>query len=335
MPATQDPGSAAGSRQTAPPAPCRGLTASATPPASRAASAISAGEPSAPAVAANFKSRARAWLFAPLWLPVALLTAAMAPDLIGALLQATDHCAEHIDAHHHHLCVVHPPHASDQPLAWALPLALALIAGLIIARSASKRLTEWRLARALVAISRPSALGDDIRVLDQPDPLALTVGCRRPTALLSTGLIARITPAALDVVIAHERAHIARRDTWFALLDRFAASLLPRPVAAPLLERITLAREQACDAAAAVAAGGPLRVAQALTEVARLGMATPEAGVSVASGALEARIRHLLEPPPREARPWLAPTLAALAVVLIGAGPVHAVAEHLISFLLH
>ncbi len=278
---------------------------------------------------------ARAWLFAPLWLPVALLTAAMAPDLIGALLQATDHCAEHIDAHHHHLCVVHPPHASDQPLAWALPLALALIAGLIIARSASKRLTEWRLARALVAISRPSALGDDIRVLDQPDPLALTVGCRRPTALLSTGLIARITPAALDVVIAHERAHIARRDTWFALLDRFAASLLPRPVAAPLLERITLAREQACDAAAAVAAGGPLRVAQALTEVARLGMAAPEAGVSVASGALEARIRHLLEPPPREARPWLAPTLAALAVVLIGAGPVHAVAEHLITFLLH
>lgn len=277
---------------------------------------------------------ARAWLYAPLWLPVVLLACALIPHLVGWFGAGADHCAGHLGGHQHHLCFIHPPHASQHVVSWALPLALALTALAIVGHSARKRLAEWRLSRSLVAISRPSSYGDDVRLLDQDAALALTVGWRRPTALLSTGLIAGLSPAALAIVLAHERAHIARRDTWIALFDRFAASLLPRRTAAPLLERITIAREQACDAAAAFA-GGPLAVASALTQVARLGMSVPEAGVSVASGPLEARIHHLLAPPSPARLPWLIPTAALLAIALLGAGPVHTVAEYLITYLLH
>jgi Zn-dependent protease with chaperone function len=278
---------------------------------------------------------ARAWLYAPLWLPVVLLACALIPHLVGGFGAGGDHCAAHLSDHQHHLCLIHPPHASQHVLSWALPLSLALTALGVLGHSASKRLAEWRLSRSLVAISRPSSYGDDVRLLDQDAALALTVGWRRPTALLSTGLIAGLSPSALAVVLAHERAHIARRDTWFALFDRFAGSLLPRRTAAPLLDRITVAREQSCDEAAAHAAGGPLAVASALTQVARLGMAVPEAGVSVASGPLEARIRHLLEPAPPASHPWLVPATALLGIAMLGAGPVHTVAEHLITYLLH
>lgn len=278
---------------------------------------------------------ARAWLYAPLWLPVVLLACALIPHLVGGFGAGGDHCAAHLSDHQHHLCLIHPPHASQHALSWALPLSLALSALGAIGYSARKRLAEWRLSRSLVAISRPSSYGDDVRLLDQDAALALTIGWRRPTALLSTGLIAALSPAALAVVVAHERAHIARRDTWFALFDRFAASLLPRRTAARLLDRITVAREQACDEAAARGAGGALAVASALTRVARLGMAVPEAGVSVASGPLEARIQHLLAPQPPSARPWLGLAAALLGIALLGAGPVHTVAEHLITYLLH
>jgi Zn-dependent protease with chaperone function len=278
---------------------------------------------------------ARAWLYAVLWTPLLVLSASFMPGLIGVWIERGDHCLTHGHDHHHHLCLLHPPHATGHPLIGVAFLSLALAVAIALLRWMWRGRSQRSLARSLLATSRPSRLGTDVRLLDCREPLAVTVGIRAPTILLSAGLLERATPRTLEVVLAHERAHVSRGDTRLARLDRLAAALLPRSVAAPLLEQITLAREQACDAAAVEQIGDPLEVARALTEVARLGLRVPATGVSVASGALEARVLHLLEPPAPTRHPWLLPALLLVVLVLAGAGPVHAAIEHLVTFLLH
>lgn len=278
---------------------------------------------------------ARAWLYAVLWVPPLVLLASFMPGLFGLVIEHGDHCLTHGGGHHHHLCLLHPPHTTAHPLVWLLPLAMSIPVAFVLLRCAWRDRSQRRLARVLVATSRPSNVGADVRLLDRFEPMALTVGGRAPTILLSTGLLELATRRTLEVVLAHERAHVTRGDIRLARLDHFAASLLPHAIAAPLLEQLTLAREQACDAAAAEQIGGPVEVAQALTEVARLGMCVPMTGVSVVSGALEARVLHLLDAPEPSRWGWLMPVLLCVALVAAGAGPVHGAIEHLITFLLH
>ena len=276
----------------------------------------------------------RLWLYAPLWVPLLILAAALIPGIVGVILDQSDHCLL-ADGHHHHLCLIHPPHAANHLASWLLPLTLIVPVALIFSRCGVRAWREWRLTQALVASSRPSSLGQDVRLLDQPEPVALTVGWRRPTILLSIGLFDSVSPATLRVVLAHERAHITRADTWFALCDKFPAALLPSAVWHPLVREIALAREQACDAIAARREGGPLTVAAALTEVARLGMAAPAYGISVVSSPLEARVTHLLHPP-QESRRWMLMPFACVTVLLAaGLWPVHSLVEPLVSLLLH
>ena len=85
-------------------------------------------------------------------------------------------------------------------------------------------------------LSRPCPLGKGIRLLDQREPVALTLGFLRPVILLSQGLLDAVSQDTLNVVLAHERAHVRRRDTAWALLDSIVAALLPRPVRTGLLQ---------------------------------------------------------------------------------------------------
>ena len=187
-----------------------------------------------------------------------------------------------------------------------------------------------------MTVSEPSSLGEGVRLLDRNDSVALTVGLRNPTILLSTGLLRRLSASSIEVVLAHERAHVLRGDTRTALLERIMASLFPKNVATSLLARVALAREQACDAAAARSVGGTLPVARALTEVARSNMREFPMGVSINSSALESRIQYLLEPAGGDLRTAVAGvTLGLVVLVIAGAGPIHLAVERFITFLVH
>lgn len=275
--------------------------------------------------------RARQWLYAPIWVPVLALGAALAPGLLGGLVGALDHCVEPSGLHHH-LCLVHPPHAAMDPLMWGSVLGVLLIGALLLGRVSWRARRETRLIDALVRTSSPSELGDHVRTLDQPEPIALTVGVREPVILLSSGLIDALSQDAIDIIIAHERAHIERRDILWAHLDNMAGALLPIHTRRALIEDIALAREQACDRAAA-REHGALHVAASLTAVTRLGLETPALGLSIASSNLSARVHSLLDEPAPPNRVWFVLPLAL--VMLAGAGPVHDITEHIIGALLH
>lgn len=277
---------------------------------------------------------ARAWLYAPLWVPILLLFATMVPGLVAAAIGQGDHCEFRL-AHHHHLCLLHPPHSSGHLFTWVVPLVLGLVALPALARGLSRTVKEWQLAKSLLAISVPSSLGPDVRILEDSTPLALTVGWRRPTILLSRGLLSSASATTLDIILLHERAHMHRDDVRWAILDHWFGQLYPESVAAPLLRQIGIAREQSCDRQVAVHLGNAHVVASALLEVARLRLVVPETGLSIVSGSLEQRVLHLVERPAKYPHWPVFVLFLFIATALSMASLIHTLVESTITLLIH
>ena len=278
--------------------------------------------------------RARLWLYAPVWVPVWLLAAAFAPGIWGGLTGRGDHCHTH-GGHGHHLCVWHPPHASFEPWVVLFVGVVSVLGLVMMAREAVTLWREWRLARALVRSSVPSEGG--IRVLEHREPLALTVGVFHPVILVSQGLLETASARTRRVVLAHERAHVRRRDTARAILDRLFGALAPRRVREVAQRELVLACEQACDREAARAEGeaGEVHVASALLEIARMRMPTPTFGKSAGASSIYARVTHLIGEEEVSTRPLFGAVAGVVALTVAGMGPVHGALERAITFLIH
>lgn len=279
------------------------------------------------------RARALSWLYAPYLIPLVLLATAFAQALLGRLFGWADHCFVHDGSLHHHFCVFHPPHLENRWEVWLVLGAVACWVAMSWGRLIRDALAELRITRALVRTSRPSPWGDAVRLLDQDEAIATTAGFWNATVLLSTGFVNQVSPETLKVVLAHEEAHRLRRDTFWGFADTVVASLLPRRARERVLWELGLSRELACDAAAAEREG-VLKVAQALTEVARLELA-PAPGVSVMASSLSFRVRHLLQPvaAPLWERWGLWIVVSVIAVLAMG--PAHLLLEHLVGILLH
>lgn len=268
---------------------------------------------------------------APLTLPSAAALLCVLPGLAGALLGVGDHCSAHTD--HPHLCLVH---------AGRLPTWLVVVAGLatgaLTVRAgaatwpgllAQLRERAW-LARRRLEGESPTG----VRRIAGRDALALTHGLLRPRIWISQLLLDALTPAEQEVVIAHERAHVERRDPARLLAARIAGVLHLPGVRLRLDPLLRLATEQVCDGRAARAVGDPLLVASTLLRVERL-IPPRSAGAGAAAlvdDQLPARITALLAPdagaaPLPSPRPVLLSMLLAGAVLLL-ARPLHHLAEH-------
>lgn len=288
---------------------------------------VSALLPGALRLGARLGSAARADLhvllgLAPALVGGAVLLALSLPSGLAALGLAADHCSEH--AHGPHLCAIH-----GSTLVPAL-LALGAGVGLLLAgRAATLALRGWRARqtfRRLDRLSRPLRPG--VRLVPTDLPLCHTMGAWAPRVLVSD----RLDPAILPAALAHEEAHVARRDPLQLLLIELGALVLPAGLARQIREGFVSAADEVCDDAAA-AHVGPLAVAEALLGVAR---AVPLQGaLGLVCGGLERRVCRLLSgvAPPGRCR---APLLGAVALVLLGTGailgaePLHHAVEHLL-----
>lgn len=97
----------------------------------------------------------------------------------------------------------------------------------------------------------------------------VTIGFRRSLLLLPPAFLEIVAPVDLDAVLAHELAHIQRRD--FARNLLYALVSLPvawHPVVRHLRGRIAESRELICDAVAAEFVAGPRPYAQSLLRLA-------------------------------------------------------------------
>lgn len=153
------------------------------------------------------------------------------------------------------------------------------------------------------------------------------IGFIRPSLLLPLAFLNEMSLDQVEVVLAHELAHIRRHDVLFALLQRMIEALLFfNPAVWWISRQVSLEREACCDAVAATLVGPRETVAQTLYDVVkRLHRPAPGLCAAVAlhkpkrPGHFTERLHRLIEPaaPARLHLPWV--SFLAL-VVLTGLG---------------
>jgi beta-lactamase regulating signal transducer with metallopeptidase domain len=123
---------------------------------------------------------------------------------------------------------------------------------------------------------------------------AMAVGVLRPLVLIPAAWATEMPLEMLEAVIAHELAHLRRRDLWVNLLQRIAeAVLFYHPAVWWLSRRLRQERELCADALAVAATGRRLQYAEALEQVARLRQA--DVGPALAAFMRGGKNMRLLE----------------------------------------
>ncbi len=268
---------------------------------------------------------------APGLIPTALALVLLAPGLASLALPGVDHCISH--SNHPHLCLAHPSPALPSFLAGAL---LVGVGGLPLAARAVARVC--REQRRLGALSRLARRLPEpgVGMVESGLPFALTVGLARARTLVSSALLAALSPARLEIVLAHEAEHARRRDPLRQLIARWLSVPLWPSLRRALLRELELSAEQACDDAAACRIGDRLAVAETILAVERLCDGSPRlAAASISGSSVEERVQALLrEPLRRRLRGWVLPGTAFALALALCAEPLHHEAEHLIAHLL-
>src|SRR5690606_16635337 len=138
-----------------------------------------------------------------------------------------------------------------------------------------------------------------MRVLPFDEPQAFVVGLARPTLFVTRGLLSDRHREHLAPVIAHERAHLRRRDPLRRLVAALALAFHVPGLASVLERRLGRAHEMAADAEAATEVGSRQRVARALVRLTRARRRAPDVALGFGSSSdVEARVACLLDPRP-------------------------------------
>lgn len=215
-------------------------------------------------------------------------------------------------------------HLIGRPCLWILTswdelLAGALVLGVMLVALAGVSLGLFRLFLMAWVIARKSLLRDPalqaianrlagrrgmvaprVWLCAYDRPLAFTSGLWRPGIILSTWMVEQLDRQELEAVLAHELAHVARRDylvMWLAVILRDAFCYLPASWAA--YRQLQQEKEIACDDRARSLTKRPLALASALAKVWQyriegtcLSTAQSLAGVNE---AIDHRIQRLLD----------------------------------------
>ncbi len=124
------------------------------------------------------------------------------------------------------------------------------------------------------------------------------IGFLRPVILLPVAILSNLSPGQVEALLAHELAHIRRRDYAVNLLQTAAETLLFfHPAVWWVSSRIREERELCCDDVAVEVCGEPTAYAAALAELASWRSREIALSVGAAGGPLLARVRRLVGAP--------------------------------------
>ncbi|MUV14753.1 M56 family metallopeptidase [Noviluteimonas gilva] len=137
----------------------------------------------------------------------------------------------------------------------------------------------------------------------------------RPIVFVPAGLLARAPADQLEALLAHELAHVARKDwLWNGVQCGVETVLFFHPAVWWLGKRIRQEREHACDDLAVAACGNPIALAEALAALAAQRHALAPPTLAATGGSLMPRITRLLSVPPTRARRGALVAFGALAI---------------------
>jgi beta-lactamase regulating signal transducer with metallopeptidase domain len=150
---------------------------------------------------------------------------------------------------------------------------------------------------------------------------ACALGPGRPAILMSEHLLSALDDEAVDQIVMHEYAHLARFDDWSRLAQAIVTTVAGlHPAVRFISRRIDLEREAACDDLVVGRTGAAHRYAACLADVAAMSIASFD-DAAVIPGAIGshpmlcARVGRLLGPR-RSLAPRLARTFCIAGVVL-------------------
>ena len=192
----------------------------------------------------------------------------------------------------------------------SLPTIVGIwLAGVILL--SSRLLVSWVRARNLVRHgSQPatpewqrlaSSLSDALglrRAVTLLESAAVEVpsviGSLRPIILLPASALTGLTPEQIEMVLAHELAHIRRHDFLVNLLQAVVETLMFfHPAVWWMSRRVRIERENCCDDLAVSVCGNPLQYARALTRLEELRANALPVLVAANGGSLLDRIRRI------------------------------------------
>lgn len=204
-------------------------------------------------------------------------------------------------------------------------LAIVWLAG--AAFVATRWLRAWRAAESITRAARPAPdLPPDIRITDADiEPAVARV--IDPVVLLPATLLRRLPPAQLDAVVAHERAHVARRDNLVSHLQRGVETLFWfYPLVWWIGRRQVDERERACDERVLEQGHDGTAYAEGILAVCRLSFAATcsPATASALSGDLSLRVKSILGDARPRALSFMKFAALSIATIAVAAGPLAA-----------
>ncbi|MBG8552654.1 M56 family metallopeptidase [Hymenobacter guriensis] len=160
---------------------------------------------------------------------------------------------------------------------------------------------EWQHRLGALAdkanLQRPVALLESALVR-----VPMVVGHLKPAILLPLGTVTGLSNTYLEAILAHELAHVARRDYLMNLVQSVAEILFfYHPAVWFVTATMRVERENCCDdTATALVGGNPLTLARALTALAELNLSprlTPQLAMAAVGsrGTLLGRVRRLVQ----------------------------------------
>ncbi len=186
--------------------------------------------------------------------------------------------------------------------AWAVgvfALSLRLGLGWFQVRRLRRRLAEIpdaSLVAKLARLQRRLGVSRPVRLLKSAlVEVPTVIGWFRPVILLPASTITGLSPLQLELILAHELAHLRRGDYWVNLFQILLETLLFYHPAVWWVSRcVRQDREHCCDDLAVAACGNRLAYAQALATLEELRQLPANVAFAASGGSLLARIKHVL-----------------------------------------
>lgn len=214
-------------------------------------------------------------------------------------------------------------------------LGIAGAAGLLLTAAAVAAVRMlWRRLRALLAAGLDAACmpgPDQLAVVEDPAPDAYAIPGMPGRIVVSTGMLGALEATERDILLAHERAHLAAHHYLFVAAAQLGAAA--NPFLRPLATAVTYTVERWADEQAASVCGDRHRAARTVgkaalatrhaparrrTEAATLGLIGRRDALRTA-GPVPRRVAALLAPAPQHRLLPLAVTAAVLTATGLSA----------------
>jgi beta-lactamase regulating signal transducer with metallopeptidase domain len=179
----------------------------------------------------------------------------------------------------------------------SVPLVLFGLWALGLAAVVTFRFARWKQIEEALWLAKPITMAADVPVKTTPYFMEPgLVGIRRPALLLPEDIIERLSPDELGAIVAHEQAHLRRRDNFTAMLHMAVETLFWfYPPVWWIGTRLIEERERACDESVLASGNSAEIYAESILKVCRLYVQSPLASVSGVSGAdLKKRVEAIM-----------------------------------------